>query len=354
MRIFVAGNWHPIEAVKTLDRRGLDEHEQACLFFIDAWMDGQKSYSFQTSGSTGDPKPITFRRDQLAASARLSAQSLGLTPGMNALVCLDPRFVAGAMMLVRCMENSMDIIVQRPSSRPFAACKERVDFVALVPYQVSLLMEEKSTALDQPMIVIIGGAPLRESIVDQLRALAATCYATYGMTETLTHIALRRLNGPGKQDGFHVLPGVRVSLNEQGCLVIYAPHIDSPVVTHDLAEWSSGDSFRILGRTDEVINSGGVKVHPRSIEAVIDRAVEEQGYRFRFFVAGKSDTQLGERVCLFIEGPPLATPAEEAMLGHINQWLSPYERPRQVVYVAKFDETSTQKIDRQATLKRIT
>lgn len=354
MRIFVAGNWHPIGAVNTFDRHGLDENEQASLSFIEAWMDGNQSFSFRTSGSTGDPKPITFRRDQLAASARLSIHSLGLTPGMKALVCLDPRFVAGAMMLVRCLENSMDIIIQRPSSHPFAECTEHVDFVALVPYQVSLLLEEKSAALDQPMIVIIGGAPLRESIVDQLQALAATCYATYGMTETLTHIALRRLNGPGKQDGFHVLPGVRVSINQQGCLVIHAPHIDSPVVTHDLAEWSSGDSFRILGRTDEVINSGGVKVHPRSVEAVIDRAVEEQGYRFRFFVAGQSDAQLGDRVCLFIEGLPLAKPAEEAMLGHINQWLSPYERPRKVVYIAKFDETSTQKIDRQATLRRFT
>lgn len=353
MRIFVGGNWHPIDSVNTLDRQGFDEIERNALSFIGEWLNGRRSFSFQTSGSTGNPKSISFRRDQLVASARLSVQSLGLMPGMKALVCLDPRFVAGAMMLVRCMENSMNIVVQSPSSRPFAVCREPVDFVALVPYQVSLLLKENSAVLDQPMLVIIGGAPLKESIIEQLQPHVASCYATYGMTETLTHIALRKLNGPGKQDAYHLLPGIRVFINEQGCLVIHAPHLDSPIVTHDLAEWASGDSFRILGRTDEVINSGGVKVHPRSVESVIDPALAEQGYHFRFFIAGRPDDQLGERVCLFIEGLPLAKPAEEVMLGHINQWLSPYERPRQVVYVHRFEETTTQKIDRPSTLRQI-
>jgi len=353
MRIFVGGTWHPIETVKKLDPQGLDESDRASLTFIRQWLNGTTSFSFRTSGSTGDPKPVSFTRDQLVASAKLSIQALGLAPAMKALVCLDPWFVAGAMMLARCLVNSMDIIVQHPSSRPFALYKQPVDFVALVPYQLSLLLEEDRTILDQPMIVIIGGAPLSESIVEQLQSHAASCYATYGMTETLTHIALRKLNGPGKQNDFHLLPGIRASTNEAGCLTIHAPHIDSPIVTHDLVEWTSGDSFRILGRTDEVINSGGVKVHPRAVEATIARAMEEQGYRLRFFVAGQPDAQLGERVCLIIEGSPLAERAEEVLLGHINQWLSPYERPRQVAYVPTFDETSTQKIDRKATVKRI-
>lgn len=353
MRIYVGGAWRPIDSIDTIDARPIDETERAGIHFIREWQAGKHSFTFHTSGSTSAPKPISFRRDQLMASAKLSIESLQLKPGMNVLVCLDPRFVAGALMLVRCLVNSMNIILQRPSSRPFSAWHETVDLVALVPMQVDILLKEDLAVLDRPMIVIIGGAPLNEQLARKLQHVKATCYATYGMTETLTHIALRKLNGPGKQHGFHLLPGIEAKSNEQGCLVIQAPHLDATLVTHDLAEWLTPDSFRILGRSDEVINSGGVKIHPTHVEGMVERAMDELGHVFRFFIAGRPDASLGEHVCLIIEGKPLAKPVEAALLGHINQWLSPYERPRQVEYITQFAETTTQKIDRRTTLARL-
>ncbi len=353
MRVHVAGTWKSPESLGDLDPRKLDDAERAAIDFIRNWQAGKSSFTFHTSGSTGEPRPISFRREQLMASAQLSIEALRLKAGMKVLVCLDARFVAGALMLVRCLVNSMDIILQRPTSHPFSLYSEPVDFVALVPLQVSLLLDENPSLLNRRMTVIIGGAPLKESMVARLQEVQAECYATYGMTETLTHIALRKLNGEGKQHAFHLLPGVQAKNNEHGCLVISAAHLDTPIVTHDLAEWTDKDSFRILGRSDQVINSGGVKVHPHHVELIIERTIEEQGHLFRFFVAGRPDPQLGEHVCLIIEGQPLAKAIEGALLGHVNQWLSPYERPRQVIYVPKFIETSTQKIDRRATLSAI-
>ncbi|MBL7849146.1 MAG: AMP-binding protein [Cyclobacteriaceae bacterium] len=352
MRVNIGGTWTRLEALDKLPVHSEEEMDRDAIQFIREWQEGRTSFTFHTSGSTGDPKPISFHRDQLVASAQLTLKVLPLTPGMTALVCLDPRFVAGAMMIVRCLVGSIDMVIRPASSNPFTKLPEPIDFAALVPLQVTTVLKESPAVLDALKVLIVGGAPLPETVVSKLKDCHAHCYATYGMTETLTHIALRKLNGPDKQSAFHLLPGIHASLNELGCLVIEAPHLGPPIVTHDIAEWTGHDSFRILGRSDEVINSGGVKVHPKKVEAILERVLDELGYTFRFFIAGQPDERLGQHVCLFIEGPPLSEAAESAMLSHLNQWLSTYERPRQVVFCRSFVHTPTQKIDRYATMLR--
>ncbi|MBL7850728.1 MAG: AMP-binding protein [Cyclobacteriaceae bacterium] len=351
MQVYVQGAWRNPETLGSLNQASLGESTQHAVNFIRAWNEGKSSFEFQTSGSTGTPKRMTFSRRSLENSARLTLRSLGLQPGMNALVTLDTRFVAGAMMLVRGLVGDLNLILQEPSSHPLQQLPGPVHFLALVPLQLKTLLQESRQELDQVATVIIGGAPLEDELIPWLENMHPQFYATYGMTETLTHIALRKLNGPGKQNAIYPLPGVHISLDERGCLIIEAGHLDtSRVVTNDLAILTPDGGFQILGRADEVINSGGVKVHPRAVEAATGQVLKSLSITSRFFVAGIPDPLLHEKVCLVMEGTPLPSDTEHQLLDRLRDQLNKYELPRQIIYRMKFAETATQKIDKRATL----
>lgn len=327
---------------------------QAALRLILEWNDGQQNFTFQTSGSTGSPKVIRFQRSQLEASARLSIDALGLREGLCALVCLDTRFVAGAMMVVRSLLTGMDLIVREPSGNPLKDLTNPVDFVALVPLQLTTILEESPELLDKTSTVIIGGAMLPEPVADSLSKLKPAFFATYGMTETLTHIALRRLNGAGQQTSFHPLPTVKVSTDHRGCLVIEAPHLGATAIqTNDLVTWMPDGGFRIKGRVDEVINSGAVKVHPANVEYIVGQVLKTLGIPRRYFVAGAPDERLQQAVCLVIEGPPLSPETTRELLAQLRKQLTSYETPRQLLFTPHFSETPTQKVDKRATLTAI-
>jgi O-succinylbenzoic acid--CoA ligase len=270
---------------------------------------------------------------------------------MNALVSLDTRFVAGAMMIVRALVGGMNLLLREPTSNPLKGLKERVDFLAVVPLQLRAILQESVEELDQLSTVIIGGAPLDEDLVPALEQRRPRFFATYGMTETITHIALRKLNGPDRQRAFYPLPGVRTSLDERGCLVIEALHLGSaPRVTNDLAELTSDGGFQIKGRIDEVINSGGYKVHPSFVEEAAGQILKSLGVYSRFFAAGLPDPLLSQKVCLVIEGSPLPTPVESQLRSRLQDALKKYELPREILYRKSFIETATQKIDKRATM----
>jgi O-succinylbenzoic acid--CoA ligase len=255
------------------------------------------------------------------------------------------------MMIVRALVGGMNLIVREPTSNPLKGLAERVDFIAVVPLQLRVLLQESVKELDQLSTVIIGGAPLDEELVPVLEQRRPRFFATYGMTETLTHIALRKLNGPDRQRAFYPLPGVRTSLNERGCLVIEALHLSSsPIVTNDMAELNVDGSFQILGRADDVINSGGYKVHPRGVEEAAGQILKSLGINYRFFATGLPDPVLSQKVCLVIEGGPLSASVEAALRSRLQDALKKYELPREILYRKSFVETATQKIDKRATL----
>ncbi|MEJ0056105.1 MAG: hypothetical protein WDN75_10835 [Bacteroidota bacterium] len=198
--------------------------------------------------------------------------------------------------------------------------------------------------------IIIGGASLRHDVIELLQSHATKFYATYGMTETITHVALQMLNGPDRQDYFQLLPDIAISPDSRGCLVIEAGHLYAPVITNDLVEIMDANKFRWIGRYDQVINSGGVKISPEKIERVVENIFQELEISNRFFVAGLADPKLGERVTLVLEGNP-----DPGMINQIKKQLTnrldKYEAPKDVVCVSGFVETATQKIDRVSTLK---
>jgi o-succinylbenzoate---CoA ligase len=331
--------------------------ENSALRFCHNWLNGENEFTLQTSGSTGKPKTINVTRDQLKASAELTNSFLKLQRGYTSLICLDTRYIAGIMMLVRSMEAGMNMYIVEATANPLEKIPTDVtlDFMALVPYQLeTILGSPHRNELDKIKIALIGGAPLANEIRNDLKSFTCTFYATYGMTETLSHIALQKLNGENTQDFFQTLNNISIQVDQRGCLLINAPHLGSDsIVTNDLVELISENQFRWLGRFDNVINSGGVKVIPEKIESAITPLMSELNLENKFFISGIPDRILGEAVILIVEGEITNTSIEKILLQRMKETLGKYEVPKSIRYVSKFIQTDTGKVNKPKTLEII-
>lgn len=333
------------------------EFQKLILKFCWEWMNGLELITLQTSGSTGVPKIITVTRDQLRASAHLTAAAIGLCKNDTSLICLNTQYIAGIMMVVRSLEVGMNMIIVEPTSNPLEKISptDRIDFAAMVPIQIHTIVKSaQKVRLNEFKMVLVGGAALGNSTIRELQNMACQFYATYGMTETISHIALQKLNGENRQPYFEALPGISLSKDERDCLVIYAVHIsDKPIITNDLIEFVTPTKFRWLGRADHVINTGGVKVIPEKIESIIEVIFSEMNLTNRFFVAGLTDELLGKSVTLFIEGKEWSKETEALIQQKLKSSLTRYERPKSIRYVPQFTETETGKINQLQTVALI-
>lgn len=332
----------------------LSKFERDTLNFCRDWLAGKKDFLIETSGSTGEPKKICITREQMEASARLSAHALNLKPGFNALLALDPNYIAGKMMLVRSLVIGMNTITVEPVANPFndIECGE-ADFTALVPYQVRTILQDTDSTkkLNSLKVLIVGGAALDQRSITQLQHSACEIFLTYGMTETISHIALQKISGQQKEDCFTTLPGILLEQDERDCLIIDAAPLGlQPLKTNDVVTLLSKNSFRWLGRWDNVINTGGVKVFPEKIEKEIEKIFNQLNLVNRFFVAGLPDHLLGSKVTLILEGDIDKSTIAKVKVA-LETTLSKYEQLREIKTVQKFIETNTQKINRQATLQ---
>lgn len=310
--------------------------------FLDEWHSSADFVWGHTSGSTGAPKPIKLLKHDMEESARLTVDYFGLAAGTTMLLCLSPDYIAGKMMIVRALLSGADLLVVSPSSRPLASVDERVDFAAMVPAQVveSLRDDAQRGRLARVGALIVGGAPLPPVAEERLSNLPVRSYATYGMTETVSHVALRRIGDPTMT--YRALGQITFSADNRDCLVIHTPHFAvKELVTNDVVELIDKYSFRWIGRYDHVINSGGVKVFPERIEQQIASL-----FTRRFFVAACADEKWGECVALAIEGDPLSATDEAALLARIRERVGRYEVPRRLFYLPTFTETSSGKVIR--------
>lgn len=339
------------ELIEVDPETGSTAFEKSTLAFCRQWLTGENEFILHTSGSTGAPKPITLTRAQMEASARLTLQALQLAPGMNALVCLDTHYIAGKMMLVRSLTGGLNIIAVEPSANPLPHLRERIDFAAFVPLQIESILDQSKDALDRIGCAIIGGAAVSVTLQKKMQHTSCRLYATYGMTETISHIALQKLNGEEATDFFTVQPGVNIQLDARGCLTIRADYLGvQPVITNDLAEVLSPATFRWLGRADHIINTGGVKVSPEKIEKAFEKLFYEKGMAGRFFVSGLPDAHLGQQVILVIESKEWPPEQQQSLLKEVAPLLGKYETPKKICFLEKFAETATGKINRPATL----
>lgn len=317
-----------------------DDYEISIGKFIENWIDDSDQIWVKTSGSTGKSKKIAIPKKSMIQSAKATGSYFKMGERTSALLCLPANYIAGKMMLVRAMVLGWELHVVAPEKDALTQYDNDYDFVAMVPYQVFHSID----ALSKVKKLIIGGGPVSNDLVELLQNVSTEVFATYGMTETCTHVAVRRLNGPAKTDVFTALPNVRFSVNESGCLCIDAIEIlEEQIVTKDLVELSSPTSFRWLGRKDNVINTGGVKIYPEQIEEKLSEFI-----KLPFIITAEKDSELGERVVLIFEN---IENAEIPNYAFAFSTLDKYERPKKVYTISKFPYTETGKIKRADVLQ---
>ena len=312
--------------------------------FLAEWHNDSPTLLVHTSGSTGQPKPMLVEKRRMKASARMTCRFLGLQPGDTALLCMSLDYIAGKMMVVRALTCGLELITVPPSGNPLGTVAGHIDFAAMVPLQVynSLQVPEECERLKTIRHLIIGGGAIDAELERALADFPNPVYSTYGMTETLSHIALRRLNGPERSDWYTPFDGVRLSLNDDGCLVIDAPTVhDGTLVTNDIAElrlplrseMAGKVAFRILGRKDNVICSGGIKIQIEEVERLLRSCV-----RVPFIITKVPDVRLGEQVVMLTESSDTAT--LQAICRNV---LPKYWLPRHILTVPHIPMTATGK-----------
>ncbi len=321
--------------------------------FIAQWHDGSDTVEVHTSGSTGDPKVMNVEKRRMLASARATCDFLGLKPGDTALLCMSVDYIAGKMMVVRAIERNLRLVAVEPSSHPLALpdfsdeMGKKLDFAAMVPLQVynSLQVPRERRILANIRHLIIGGGPLDPSLESELRGFDGAIWHSYGMTETLSHIALRRVSGPESSSWFTPLPGIVLSVNDDGCLVIDAPHLcPERLVTRDVVEMeveeeSGLQRFKVLGRIDNVINTGGIKIHIEQVEQALMSLISRP-----FLITKCPDSRFGEVVVMLLQGTEADIPAAREVC---DRTLTKYARPKHILAVPSLPMTPTGKPARQ-------
>lgn len=333
-----------IEIGYSLIKEG-EAHEIAIGDFLLDWLNHSDKIVVQTSGSTATPKQIAIKKTHMVNSALVTGSFFKLKPGNTALLCLSSDFIAGKMMLVRAIVLGLELDIAATSSNPLLNNTNSYDFGAMVPIQVENSLE----SLHQIKTLIIGGAPVSNTLKDKLQTIQTNCFETYGMTETITHIAARALNN-SKSEGstcFRILPSIAISKDHRGCLIIDAPKIsDTTIVTNDLVELIDDESFEWLGRFDNIINSGGIKLIPEQIEAKLSGLLKN-----RFLVTGISDENLGQKLVLLVEGEQNHEQIKQLIQS--SDVFSKYEIPKEIFSIAHFVETASGKINRLQTIQLI-
>ncbi len=307
--------------------------------FLLEWTNDRDVVEVRTSGSTGQPKIIKLKKQAMVASALATGNYFKLEPGDTCLHCLPTHFIAGKMMLIRAMILGLELTTVEPLSKPNFDVNKMFHFASMVPIQ----LENTINSVDNIKLVLVGGAPVSKSLRLKTNKLKSAIFETYGMTETITHIAAKRLNGDAKSNYFTTLPSIMVSQDERDCLVIKAPYLsDEPIITNDVVELISETEFNWLGRADHIINVGGIKVQPELIEEKLHSKIKQ-----RFFITSENDAKLGEHVVIVIEAAKFEIPAATF------DGLEKFEIPKNIYFTPKFVESTPGKIQILETLKKI-
>ena len=309
--------------------------------FLAQWKDASPCMEVQTSGSTGVPKRIYIEKVRMRASARMTCDFLDIKQGDTALLCMPLDFIAGKMMVVRALERNMQLLSVEPSSHPLSSANmaaienpPSIDFAAMVPLQVwnTLQIPEEREALCRIRHLIIGGGAISQALEQELRTLPINVWSSYGMTETLSHIALRRIT----EDYYTPLPGITLSQDQDGCLIIDAPHLcPETLFTNDIAHFTDDNRFQIIGRRDNTICSGGIKIQIEEVEAWLHSIGHDD-----VMVTYRDDKALGQALVY------LTTTEIDMDTLRQNAVKNRYWLPRHIIKVTSLPLTPTGKPDR--------
>ena len=334
-----------------------DEHYK----FLQDWFSDDKTITVKTSGSTGKPKTILLQKKQMINSAQGTGNYFDLKENTSVLLCLPIAYIAGKMMLIRAITLGWQLDVIESSSNPLEKIDKEYDFSAMVPLQ----LENSLSQLNLIKKIIVGGGVVSNALQERLQHISTQVFATYGMTETITHIAVKKMNGFSNfisnevekfkfhsKEFYETLPNLTIYKDQRNCLVINAPKVSEEIIfTNDVVELISDTQFDWLGRFDNVINSGGIKLHPEKIEEKLSKIISN-----RFFVTGIKDEKLGEKLVLIIEvnESVISSGVEKSLFSKIKNLksLSKFEIPKEIHFIKNFVETETGKIQRNKTLKK--
>ncbi len=351
MHLFINHIAYKIESITDLnliDKSLLNDNEKKAFSFIETWFTNQ-DFNFQSSGSTGVPKQFIFTKQEIIWSATQTINYLNLKQEkQHFYICLDTSLVAGAMLLARAILLEADITVANPSGNPFTLLPQNhpYTFCSLVPLQLQQIVNDdyEKKILNQFINILLGGAPASNSLILKCVDLKPNIWATYGMTETLSHIALRNLKS---ESYFKLLPNNEIALSQENTLKIKNTITKNQwLQTNDLVEITY-DGFSVLGRVDFVINSGGLKVNALKVEDEISNYFTQQNILpFPYFIGSLPDELLGEKVVLFIEKQNKDSVNFVDLKLYLSKTLKHYEIPKQVQIVDEFYYTPSQKIDR--------
>lgn len=321
--------------------------EKEIWTFILKWLSPEESIEVNTSGSTGKPKQISLQKKYMLESAKATISFFGLKPGDSVLLCLPVKTIAGKMMIVRALVGGLDLQYTSPSSKPHLDRFDKINFAAMTTMQVVNVLNAENgiQSINKIEKLIVGGSGMPFGLEAKLQIVTSEIWQTYGMTETITHIALRKVNGPNKTEWYNCLQGVSINSDERNCLAINYPKIGiENLVTTDVVEFNKSGGFKIPGRIDNVVNSGGVKLFPEQIEKKLEGIIDSE-----FYISGIPDETLGERLVLIVEGNDLNEAEHSAFFDEIKTKLSGFEVPKKIIFQTTFKRTLSGKVIRDVT-----
>lgn len=322
--------------------------EKEVLLFLKEWWGDSNTIALQTSGSTGQPKTLYASRSHMLKSAGMTIEAFNLQKGMHALLCLSPAFVAGKMMVVRAIAGGLKLITTNVRSNPLAQLEQKIDFAAMVPLQVRTVLEQQAEKLSLIRCLIIGGSAVSVALEEALQRVDTHVFHTYGMTETLSHVALRAINGPQKSDWFTPLAGVQCSTDERGCLTLQVDWLQlADLQTNDLVNIAENGQFTIEGRLDDVIITAGNKVHPAAVEKKLSSLLKG-----RFAISSEPHEKAGQAVVLVLEEAMQAKALFE-LWQQIEAICDAREMPRRIIAPHNIPWLESGKTDRVALRKQL-
>jgi o-succinylbenzoate---CoA ligase len=335
-------------------------YEKEIIQFLDDWNSNINSFEFKTSGSTGVPKQIVISKQKLIQSAKMTQTFLNLNENDKALICLNANYVAGKMMLVRCLVINMEGIVVEPCALPLEILNPKTcnfTFAAFVPYQMFAMLKSEQKNYNLELLnrfkaIIIGGDTVNSELENLIQDINAPVFLTFGMTETVSHIAMKRLNGINKTNFFETLPGVEIKVNHDNCLQIKSPTTDfNWMQTNDVVDFDLNFPNRFVwrGRFDNVIISGGIKIQLEEVEFLVEKVLKEHNIMNRFVLIGINDVKLNQQLVLVIESVnKLEEVIEKSIKKSFETGLEKYKLPKKIIYLPQLELTPTNKINRTA------
>lgn len=337
-----------------------NEYENNIIYFLKDWFSDDGKVKVQTSGSTGIPKVFEIEKEKMRNSAEMTCDFLGLKIGDKALNCLPIEYISGKMMVVRAIERKLQLMIKNPSTKPLEDLDEYIGFCAMTPLQV----ENSSDKIHLIKKLIIGGAAVSESLKSkifevfrqqsQISDFKSQIFETYGMSETLSHIALKEIY-PNSQEWFTAFEGIEISADERGCLKISAPKLNDQILqTNDLVEIRDENRFRFLGRIDHVINSGGAKIFPEELEALVKKEISNE-----VIFLGLKDEVLGQKLILLIEDVDCSKDGQSERSRKLKSQISnlkfekSFHKPKDIIFVEEIPRTPNGKVNRKELLNLI-